>query len=132
LKEIWAIRIHLQLAERTRALALFNLAVDSKLRSCDLATLRVRDITHRERIAARVIVMRQKAQRPVKSEITERTRDSIATWIHLSKLRSEDYLFPSRLGSFPHFSTRQYAKIVYQWVNEIGLKSAAYSTLTLR
>jgi hypothetical protein len=71
LKEIWAIRIRLQLAERTRELALFNLAVDSKLRSCDLVNLRVRDITHGERIAARAIIMQQKTQRPVQFEITE-------------------------------------------------------------
>jgi len=67
LKEIWAFRIRLQLAERTRVLAPFNLAVDSKLRSCDLVTLRVRDITHGERIAARAIVMQQKTQRPVQT-----------------------------------------------------------------
>jgi hypothetical protein len=71
LKEIWAIRIRLQLAERTRELASFNLAVDSKLRSCDLVTLRVRDITHGERIGSRAIVMQQKTQRPVQFEITE-------------------------------------------------------------
>jgi hypothetical protein len=70
LKEIWAIRIRLQLSERTRELALFNLAVDSKLRSCDLVTLLVRDITHGERIAARAIVMQQKTQRPVQSSLS--------------------------------------------------------------
>ena len=101
LKEIWAIRIRLQLAERTRELALFNLAIDSKLRSCDLVTLRVRDITHGERVAARAIVMQQKTQRPVQFEITEQTRESIAGWIRSSSLRSEDYLFPSRLRSSP-------------------------------
>jgi integrase len=112
LKEIWAIRIRLQLAERTRELALFNLAVDSKLRSCDLVTLRVRHITHGERITARAIVMQQKTQRPVQFDITEQTRDSVAKWIHLSRLRSEDSLFPSRLHSSAHLSTRQYARIV--------------------
>ena len=132
LKEIWAIRIRLQLAERTRELALFNLAVDSKLRSCDLVSLRVRDITHGERIAARAIVMQQKTQRPVQFEITEQTRASVAALIHLSNLRSEDYLFQSRLRSSPHLSTRQYARIVHQWVREIGLNSAAYGTHTLR
>ena len=132
LKEIWAIRIRLQLAERTRELALFNLAVNSKLRSCDLVSLRVRDITHGERIAARAIVMQQKTQRPVQFEITEQTRASVAALIHLSNLRSEDYLFQSRLRSSPHLSTRQYARIVHQWVREIGLNSAAYGTHTLR
>jgi integrase len=132
LKEIWAIRIRLQLAERTRELALFNLAIDSKLRSCDLVTLRVRDITHGERIAARAIVMQQKTQRPVQFEITEQTRDSVTTWIRLSHLRLKDYLFPSRIRSSAHLSTRQYARIVHQWVQEIGLNSAAYGTHTLR
>src|SRR5579863_8698768 len=74
LKDIWAIRIRLQLAERTRELALFNLAVNSKLRSCDLVSLRVRDITHGERIAARAIVMQQKTQLSEDLEITEQTR----------------------------------------------------------
>jgi integrase len=132
LQEIWAIRIRLQLAARTRELALFNLAVDSKLRSCDLVKLRVRDITHGERIAARAIVAQQKTQRPVQFEITEQTRDSIAAWIRSLRLRSEDYLFQSRLRSSPHLSTRQYARIVHQWVREIGLNSATYGTHTLR
>ena len=111
LKEIWAIRIRLQLGARTRELALFNLAVDSKLRSCDLVKLRVRDVTHGEHIAARAIVMQQKTRRPV---------------------QFEDYLFPSRLHASPHLSTRQYARIVRGWVREIGLNPAAYGTHTLR
>jgi site-specific recombinase XerC len=72
--------------------------------------------------------MQQKTQRPVQFEITEQTRDSVAAWIHLSGLRSEDYLFPSRLRSSPHLSTQQYARIVHRWVREIGLNSAAYGT----
>ncbi len=132
LKEIWAIRIRLQLAERTRELALFNLALDSKLRSCDLVKLRVCDISPGEHIAARAIVMQQKTQRPAQFEITEQTRESIAKWMRSSGLRSEDYPFPSRVRSSPHLSTRQYARIVRQWVREIGLNSAAYGTHTLR
>src|SRR5213082_3484677 len=96
LKEIWAIRIRLQLAERVRELALFNLAVDSKLRSCDVVRLRVRDVTHGERMATRAIVMQQKTQRPVQFEITEQTRDALASWIRRSGLRPEDFLVPSR------------------------------------
>ena len=110
-KEICAIRIRLQLGARTRELALFNLAVDSKLRSCDLVKLRVRDVTHGEHIAARAIVMQQKT-RPVQLEVTEQTRESIAAWIRSSGRHPEDYLFPSRLHSSPHVSTRQYAQIV--------------------
>ena len=65
LKEIWAIRIRLELSHRIRDLALFNLAIDSKLRACDLVKLKVRDITHGDRIAPRAIVMQQKTGRPV-------------------------------------------------------------------
>jgi integrase len=132
LKEIWAIRIRLQLARRTRELALFNLAVDSKLRSCDLVKLRVRDVMHGERAAARAIVMQQKTQRPVQFEITEQTRDALGNWIRLRGLRGDDFLFPSRLRQSPHLSTRQYARIVQGWVREIGLDSAAYGTHTMR
>lgn len=132
LREIWAIRIRLQLEERVRDLALFNLAVDSKLRSCDLVKLRVRDVTHGERIAARAIVMQQKTQRPVQFEITEQTRESLAAWIRNRHLKQDDFLFPSRLPSSPHLSTRQYARVVRGWVAEIGLDVAAYGTHTLR
>jgi hypothetical protein len=75
LREIWAVRVRLQLRGGTRELALFNLAIDSKLRSCDLLNLRVRDICHGDRVAARAIVLQQKTQRPVQFEITEQTRD---------------------------------------------------------
>jgi integrase len=132
LKEIWAIRIRLQLADRLRELALFNLAVDSKLRSCDLVKLRVRDVTRGDHVASRAIVMQQKAQRPVQFEITEQTRESLTTWISCASRRPEDYLFPSRLRASPHLSTRQYARIVRRWVREIGLNPAAYGTHTLR
>jgi integrase len=132
LKEIWAIRIRLQLAERLRELALFNLAVDSKLRSCDLVKLRVRDVSRGSDVASRAIVMQQKTQRPVQFEITEQTRESLTTWISCASRRPDDYLFPSRLRSSPHLSTRQYARIVRRWVREIGLNPAAYGTHTLR
>jgi integrase len=132
LKEIWAIRIRLQLADRLRELALFNLAVDSKLRSCDLVKLRVRDVTRGDHVASRAIVMQQKTQRPVQFEITEQTRESLTTWISCASRRPDDYLFPSRLRSSPHLSTRQYARIVRRWVREIGLNPAAYGTHTLR
>lgn len=111
LKDIWAIRIRLQLGSRIRELALFNLAIDSKLRSCDLVKLRVRDLAHGDRIAARTIVMQQKTQRPVQFEITEQTRDALGGWIRQRGLRGDDFLFPSRLRRSPHLSTRQYARI---------------------
>jgi len=131
-REIWAIRIRLQLADSTRELALFNLAVDSKLRSCDLMGLRVKDVAHGDQVANRAIVMQQKTRRPVQFEITEQTRESVAAWIRCAGRRPEDYLFPSRLSSSPHLSTRQYARIVRGWVREIGLNPARYGTHTLR
>lgn len=132
LRDIWAIRIRLQLANRARELALFNLAIDSKLRSCDLVKLRLRDIAHGERIAARAIVMQQKTLRPVQFEITEPTRHSLTAWTRSSGITSESFLFPSRLHASAHLSTRQYARIVHAWVKEIGLDPAAYGTHTLR
>jgi integrase len=132
-REIWAIRVRLQLAERTRELALFfNLAVDSKLRSCDLVRLRVRDVTHGDQVANRAIVMQQKTGRPVQFEITEQTRECVAAWIRCPSRRPGEYLFPSRLAESPHLSTRQYARIVRSWVREIGLNPAGYGTHTLR
>src|SRR6202041_494274 len=107
LKEIWAIRVRLQIYARTRELALFDLGIDSKLRACDLVKLQVRDIAHGDRIAARAIVVQKKTSRPVQFEITEPTRSALAAWIKLSGLRSDDYLFPSRVRASPHLSTRQ-------------------------
>jgi integrase len=132
LKDIWAIRVRLQLSDRTRDLALFDLAIDSKLRACDLVKLRVRDVSHGERIAARAIVMQQKTQRPVQFEITEQTRDALTAWIQRASLRPEDFLFSSRVHESPHLFTRQYARIVDRWVHEIGLDPATYGTHTMR
>ena len=120
------------LSNRSRDLALFNLAIDSKLRACDLVKLRVRDVSHGERIAARTIVMQQKTQRPVQFEITEQTRDALAVWVRKASLRLEDFLFPSRVRQSPHLSTRQYARIVDRWIHDIGLETGAYGTHTMR
>ncbi len=132
LKEIWAIRIRLELSHRIRDLALFNLAIDCKLRACDLVKLKVRDISHGNQITARAIVTQQKTGLPVHFEITEQTRKSLYAWIEYAYLRSEDFLFPSRIHDSPHLSTRQYARIVNAWVEEIGLDSANYGTHTMR
>ena len=132
LKEIWEIRIRLQMAKNTRELALFNLAIDSKLRGCDLVTLRISDVAQSNRVSSRAIIMQQKTHRPVQFEITEQTRDSLEAWINQAKLKSDQYLFPSRIHSSPHLSTRQYARIVEHWVKSIGLNPTAYGTHTMR
>jgi len=84
LKEIWAIRVRLQLGTNLRDLALFDLAIDSKLRGCDLVKLRVRDVAHGDQVASRAMVMQQKTQRPVQFEITEQTRDALKNWRNVS------------------------------------------------
>lgn len=132
LKDIWAIRIRLQLGHRTRELALFDLGLDSKLRACDLVRLRVRDICHGDHVATRAIVMQQKTSQPVQFEITPSTRDAVAEWIKQAELSNEDYLFPSRIHDSPHLGTRQYARILDSWIEEIGLDPTAYGTHTMR
>ena len=132
LKEIWAIRIRLQISLQVRDLALFNLAIDSKLRSCDLVKIRVKDITHSTSVSKRAMVMQQKTGQPVKFEITEQTRDSISNWINYADLKSYDYLFKSRNRLSSHISTKQYARRVYVWLKEIGLDPAEYGTHSLR
>lgn len=132
LREIWAIRVRLQLAGRVRELALFNLGIDSSLRACDLVGLRVRDIATGERPATRASVIQQKTGRPVQFELTEPTREAVHQWIKAAQLRAEDFLFPSRMSNSPHLGTRQYARIVSTWVQEIGLDPAAYGTHSMR
>jgi hypothetical protein len=110
LKDIWAIRIRLQLNHRTRELALFDLGLDSKLRACDLVKLRVNDICHGDRVSTRAIVLQQKTSLPVQFEITQPTREAVETWIKESSLKPDEYLFPSRVHESPHLGTRQYAQ----------------------
>ncbi len=131
-KDIWAIRVRLQLSNRVRELALFNLALDSKLRGCDLVSLRVKDVSHSDRVSSRAIILQKKTNKPVQFEITEATRDSVGKWINQAHLNAENYLFPSRIHESPHLSTRQYARIVHGWVTEIGLDASCYGTHTMR
>ncbi len=131
-KDIWAIRIYLQNARQVRDLALFNLAIDSKLRGCDLVNLRVRDVTHGNQVSTRAMIVQRKTQRPVQFELTEPTRVAVSAWMGKAKLKPEEYLFPSRLARSPHVSTRQYARIVHHWVAAIGLDSTVYGTHTMR
>jgi integrase len=132
LREIWAIRVRLQLRSDLRDLALFNLAIDSKLRACDLLSLRMADVSHENRVSARAVVMQRKTRRLVQFEITEMSRDAVQAWAQHARLRASDFLFPSKLGSSPHLSTRQYSRIVHRWVREIGLDSGSYGTHTMR
>jgi integrase len=120
------------MAHKTRELAMFNLAIDSKLRSCDLVKLQVRDVAHGAQILKRAMILQQKTQQPVQFELTPQTRDALATWIQQAQLSSGDYLFKSRRNQAEHISTRQYARIVSGWVASIGLEPAEYGTHSLR
>ena len=132
LNEVWAIRIRLQLDNRLRDLALFDLAIDSKLRGCDLVRIRLRDVSHGKRIAKRAIILQRKTKQSVQFEITEQTRDAIQAWINRAGLRFDQCLFPSRLANSSHMSTRQYARLVANWVSDIGLDPTIYGTHSLR
>lgn len=131
-KEIWGIRIRLQMQNRARDLALFNLAIDSKLRGCDLTRLRVADVTHSGRVMSRANVMQQKTNQPVRFEITQETQESVSAWISTARLTASDYLFPSRIRASPHLWTRQYARIAHQWFDSIGLDPSHYGTHSMR
>jgi integrase len=129
---VWGIRIRLQVARRARDLALFDLALDSKLRGCDLVSLKVPDLISSSGVRSRVMILQRKTGRPVQFEVTEQTRRSIASWIEAKGLGSSDWLFPSQSKKGAHLSTRQYARLVDRWVALVGLDPAAYGTHSMR
>ena len=132
LQEVWSIRMRLASQDRLRELALFNLALDSKLRASDLLKIRVSDISSGGQVNSRAMILQRKTQRPVRFEITSRTRQSIEDWIQDAELGPTAYLFPSRLNGSLHLSTRQYARVVESWVAGIGLDPSVYGTHSLR
>jgi integrase len=129
-KHIWAIRARLQLSGRVRDLALFNVAIDSKLRGCDVVNLKVEDIAPSGYAASRATVRQKKTGRPVHFEITEQARLAVDAYLRLTPKKPRDYLFISRNGG--RLSTRQYARLVSDWVALIGLDPSAYGTHSLR
>ena len=131
-KDVWTIRVRLQLEGHRRDLAMFNLAIDSKLRGCDLVRLRIDDVFVGGRVRDRATVIQKKTGRPVQFEITEQTRSAIDEWLAALGAGQDRYLFPSRFRKQPHISTRQYARIVHRWVERAGLDSSAYGTHSMR
>ena len=117
-KDVWTIRGRLQLEGRKRDFAMFNLAVDSKLRGCDLVRLKIDDVSAGGTVRDRATIIQKKT--PVRFEITEQTRGAIGDWLSKPGSRRGQYLFPSRLQGQPHLSTRQYARIVHRWVERAG------------
>jgi integrase len=131
-KHVWSIRVQLELALSKRDLAIFNLAIDSKLRACDLVKLRLDDICLGNNVRHRATIVQKKTGRPVQFEITEQSRSSIQAWLPTLRASGSRYLFPSRLHSSPHISTRQYSRLVHHWVKSIGLEAASYGTHSMR
>jgi integrase len=131
-REVWSIRTRLQVAGAERDLALFNLAIDSKLRGCDLVTITVGDVALSGTVRDRAVIVQQKTGRPVQFEITEQTRAAVGAWIARRRLAETDFLFPSRVRARPHMSTRQYGRIVDKWVSSIGFDPKRYGTHSMR
>ncbi len=131
-KHVWAIRIRLEIADNHRDLALFNLAIDSKLRGCDLVTLKVVDVFAASQVKERASVIQSKTQKPVRFEITDGTRKSLARWMSEPLMIGSEFLWPGRFHERLHISTRQYARLVRDWVKSIGLEPSAYGTHSMR
>ena len=127
---VWSIRARLHLERRLRDLALFNLAIDSKLRGCDLVALRVSDVAPNGYALDRASVRQKKTGRPVRFELTEQTRQSVDEYLHSSG--RVPALFPGRGGSGRHLTARQYARLVARWVSSIGLDPLKFATHSAR
>lgn len=131
-KQIWAIRFFLDREGRLRDRALFDLAIDSKLRGCDLVRLSIGDVVAGSDIRTRAIVVQKKTGRPVQFELTADVRASLLAWLERRGGAVGDYVFPSRVDHTTHMSTRQYARLVDEWVTAIGLRRVEYGTHSLR
>lgn len=130
--EVWTIRVRLQISENKRDLALFNLAVDSKLRGCDLLRIKVSDMQTGGEIRSRAKILQSKTGNPVQFEVTKCTRDAVEDWIWMKELKSHDWLFPSRKNRNRHLTTRQYARLVESWISSIDLPRSSYATHSMR
>ena len=129
-KHVWAIRTKLQIEQQTRDLALFNLAIDSKLRGCDVVTIRVDDVAPNGYAVDRATVRQKKTGRPVRFELTEQTRQAVDDYLKADGKRPGDFLFTGRrLGQC--MTPRQYARLVSEWIDSIGLDSRLYGTHSL-
>ena len=131
-KHVWSIRTKLQLDGRARDLAMFNLAIDSKLRGCDVVRIRVEDVAPRGLAADRAFVRQRKAGHPVKFELTEQTRAAVDAYLRTNRKRFGDYLFESRGRPNHCISTRQYSRLVSGWIARIGLDPQLFGTHSLR
>ena len=132
LPEVWGIRIRLQIEHNTRQLALFNLAIDSKLRGCDLVSLQVRGVIHGNQAVKRAAVIQKKTDWPVQFELTPQTRQAAEKWVSKAHLQPGDYLFSSRMHDSPHISTRALRETRKVLGGRARLGPAEYGTHSLR
>ena len=130
--QVWSIRAKLQLERRTRDLAMFNLAIDSKLRGCDLMALRVDDVAPNGYAVDRATIRQSKTGRPVRFELTEVTRQALDDYLRESGLKAGQFLFPGRRAPDQSLTTRQYARLVSLWIGGIGLDPLKYATHSMR
>jgi integrase len=131
-KNVWSIRTKLQLDGRLRDLAMFNVAIDSKLRGCDVVSLKVEDIAPYGTTLDRATVRQRKTGLPVRFEITEQSREALDAYIKETGRRPGDYLFPSRRFRDRSMTTRQYARLVRRWIASVGMDLNFYGTHSLR
>jgi integrase len=129
---VWSIRTKLQLERRTRDLALFNLAIDSKLRGCDVIAIRVEDVAPHGYTLDRASVRQKKTGRIVRFEITEQTRQAVHEYLRLTGRQPGQFLFAGRRGETRSLTTRQYARLVGEWIASIGLDPLKFGTHSLR
>jgi integrase len=130
-KHVWAIRTRLQMLGKKRDLALFNLAIDSKLRGCDLVRLRVLDVAPNGCTVDRATVRQRKTYRPVKFEITEQTKLAIDAYLAKRTAPRDGFLFPGKAGG-SHLTTRQYSRLLSDWLGLIGGDPVLFGTHSLR
>jgi integrase len=129
---VWAIRTKLQLEGRTRDLAMFNLAIDSKLRGCDVVALKVEDVAPNGYSVDRATVRQKKTGQPAKFELTEQTRQAVDDYIKAAGKKPGEFMFTGRGGSQRCMTTRQYARLVFEWIGSIGLDPHIFGTHSLR
>jgi integrase len=129
---VWSIRTKLQMEGLKRDLALFNLAIDSKLRGCDVVCVRVDDVAPNGYALDRATIRQKKTGRPVRFELTDQTRQAIDEYLRLTGLRPGQLLFPGRHDPSRGMTTRQYARLVGEWVASIGLDASKFGTHSLR
>lgn len=127
LRDIWAIRFYLDENRRLRDRALFDLAIDSKLRGCDLVKIKIGDIVSRGSIRNRSTVIQQKTGKPVQFEIMTEARKSLTAWLDRRGWNVDNFVFPSRVDYLGHMSTRQYARLIDEWVTMVGLDKREYA-----